>query len=374
MPSPKKIKFGLKSDTDNSSRDKVNIEQSTAFAAILLELMTITGRHDLVQKYVNLIDKENKTALSQRGKKTFQTKSMDVELCNTKIQLLIAQFVYLRSDIAYKRRLNICRQLLQALFESPFENDATAFAAMVFLSVDTSLVKGLLPQILQLVSRKKISTNLDFHLAASHLINGAGKKALGSIIKTSDQRLLLSMSPLLKPMGRTPEAMFSDLFMILGDDHEGSAPTMLYKLLFNPNDREKNIYTIRSIFSRLSHIMAWILDNVFILPTHVDQKEIQKESIQLATLVKRMDPYLKGGTASEVLDNIYNYLKDYVYLPSGLCEKISNWFIKNHEEVTQFLCQTVKQLEKKMISVKSAITDQKIKYLRCLMCLSRSDI
>ena len=359
LPTAKLIKFGLESDTSKSTLDNVDIKQSAAFSAILLELMTITGRHDLVQKYVAIMDNEGMAA-SSRADDTSQ--ALAIERSNTKIQLLISQFVYLRADIAYQRRINICRQLLQALFENPYEDDATAFAAMVFLSLDATLVKGLLSHILHLTSREKINTNLDFHLVASHLINGAGETALMNIRETRGQRLLLSMSPLLKPLGRTPETLFPDLFMILGDDHANPSLTMLYKLLNNPEGKDKNIVTIHSILCRLSHIFNTISENVFILPKEVNFEEFQKEAEHIAEIVRRINTLRRGQASPEIIDTIFSYLKSYLYRPAGLCERTADRFVKNYGQTAKFLDKIIDRMEGKTDCPKALPEESECKY------------
>jgi len=326
----KQIKFGLKPGDSDAWYDKVEIEQSTALCAVLMEIMTITGRHDLVLRYVTKIDEEKK--------KTEKNNHIE-QLCREKIEILIAQFLYMRSDLEYRRRLSICRELLTALFESPDENKSTAFAGLIFFSIETSLVKALLPKIAELMELNSPGTNFDFHLVASHLISRAGQRALSKIQKKNARDLLISLSTLSEPISRSSADRFMDIFLLMGTNAVDTSGAILFKLLQGKADRRKNIPTVYSLIERLSDIFKEISKNSYLIPSEVEHETIRSYSHKLADIKNRIYKRI-GSDAADISEDtlaiIFSFLFDFFYGEDGFCDKIHEWFTKGFNELNGF--------------------------------------
>ncbi len=282
--------------------DKISIEDSNALAAILLEIITITGEHDIVFRIIEKIKKQTLGDINQN------IKNSGLKII---ITIVTSQLIYLKSDIGYKRKLLLSKELLGAIWNSSQENSATAFACSIILGLDKSVIINLIKWISESYTRLKIGSNFDFHLIFSLMINQIGPKKTTHFFNSDN--FIQSIIPIGKPIELKFPYYFIEIIQIVGIRFGTAHRTLLANIIYNKKHIERHFNTVCAIIQRLMILFKRMFNEKHIYPSFSEEKEIESCVKVLDRVSKRLLMRKKERVEENIMRNAYEYLQIKLY-------------------------------------------------------------
>jgi hypothetical protein len=337
LPVKKDIKYGIKKykNPGYDFFDKLELTQSTALTSVLIEIITISGRYDLITKYLSSIEKD-------------KTDSNISDISKIKIEMIISQILYFRSDIGYKRRIMLYSELLISLFECPKENTSTAYAGLIFLSVNTALARGLVPLVSFLMKNKKQQSNLDFHIVASELITKAGVEYIKNLPDIKNKNKLLSIAIITNPLSDVESNYYFELFSIIGLRPGNTHSTKLRDILVSPSScQHQNINLLISLLERLEYVFDELTKKSFTLAHKTKIEEIEEAHRLIAIHIDELS-LLQDEFDEEVSKGLYKKILNYIYGGStntGLASFVKENFTRDFNQLPSYIKDILKKVD-----------------------------
>ena len=340
LPEEKAIHFGIKNYKTQRTDffDKLILSQSTALTSILLEIITITGRYDLITKYLKEIDDD-------------KLSSNIIDVSKIKIEMIISQLLYLRSDISYKRKILLYSELLKSLSECPEENTATAFAGLIFFSINTVIARSLIDKVYILIKNDDQYTNIDFHLVASEIISKAGKEYIDDIIEEEKKNKLLLMSIITRPFSNIYSTYFFEMFSIIGLRDGEAHRTKLKSILISGREyQQSNIKILISLLERLEFVFNELANKSYILSINVEIEKIESIHGKLKEKIEMLYSFLDRNLNSDdenKLDELYEEILKFIYglgEIKGINFKIKKWFTRNFNQIESYVEDIIQKI------------------------------
>jgi hypothetical protein len=236
LPRIQSVSFGIDVADPTKHREKISCFYNSSLTSIVLEIVTMTGNHDLPLK---MIEKLENDVRSNEDKKYSN---------HAALVLACVSIILLKSDVDYRRRLLLFRTLLRLLACSREISDSTAFAGIVISSADVSIARGLSQDLELLMREKAQNASIDLLLAASilskrtRMVEGNRLiESVGGLTALQDRSdFVYSLRELMLLLGlRRGDSHFTKLHHLLSraakndsiDDGETKAIKALFELL-----------------------------------------------------------------------------------------------------------------------------------------------
>ena len=162
-----------------------------------------------------------------------------------------------------------------------------AVAGLIFCSANTLIARSLINKLYLLITRKNATTNIDFYLVASEIINKVGESYFQQNIDDAKRTKLISASFLTRPFSDVDSIVIFETFSIIGIRNGETHNTKLKDILNSTSDTHRsNIATLISLLERLEKNFNELFKSSYILPERLKLEELKKIHTELSIKIK----------------------------------------------------------------------------------------